>query len=168
MNIGILEPIDPTSAKEVLTNKRGIYFWNEKQSNDIVYIGIALGNGGLRRRICLQHLNEKYLEYRPHKQSAKHSFQLSHAITQVSKSTGKEKKGIDKSAFRKAIGRLQKLKPGSETVEYILRNLVLRVYESEDKEYIKELEKDLIKQYKPIFNSSHKGMETQQADGGNG
>lgn len=156
MDLPILKEIQLDKAGDSLSNKRGIYFWFSNVDNSIVYIGIAVGQGGLRKRIHLQHLNPKYLEFRSEKQSTKDAFQLQYAISKVSKSSGTLVQGIDKSSFRKSIGRKLSLKPGVDTVEYIQNNFLLKVFESEDKSQIKEMEKVLIKQYKPLFNTALK------------
>ncbi len=134
-------------VKNLLSTNRGIYFWFDVNDNSIVYIGIANGVGGLKRRIG-QHLNPKYLEPRSEKQhTSKDAFQLSHAIIK------NDKKAIDKSSFRKSIGRMLNLKPGDETVEYIRNNLRLEIFESDDKEHIENMEKEFIKRFKPKFNN---------------
>jgi hypothetical protein len=156
MGIPDTRPVDLQDAKSALGEKRGIYFWRDKQDDALVYIGIAVGKGGLKRRIVQQHLNPAYLEYRPHKHTSKDAFQLRFAPTRISKKTGESCLGIDKSAFRKSIGRMLQLKPGKETVSYIMNNLSLEVFESEDVEYIRELEKKLIAHFQPKFNSAHK------------
>ena len=43
---------------------KGIYVYTDKNTNEIEYIGSAVGNNGLRGRVWSQHLNEKYLEGR--------------------------------------------------------------------------------------------------------
>ena len=97
--------INLDKVSELLTNKRGIYFWCDKNDNIIVYIGIAVGAGGLKKRVVQQHLSPKYLEYRSEKHTLKDEFQLEFAVPRVSKKTGETMYGIDKSAFRKSIGR---------------------------------------------------------------
>jgi hypothetical protein len=133
---------------------RGIYLWTTNKG-EVVYIGIALGKNGLRHRICSQHLNPKYLEFREIKQNPKDAFQLEHAIVKL-RSNNQIKKGIDKSSFRKSIGRKLSIEPGIDTCNYILQNLKLKVFAHEDATFIKELEKNLISTIKPIFNSTHK------------
>ena len=81
---------------------------------------------------------------------------MEYAIPRASRKTGEIKHGIDKSTFRKSIGRMLLLKPGQETVNYIKANLRLEVFESEDIEFIKNMEKQLIVQKQPKFNSAHK------------
>ncbi len=148
--------VDLDKVSDLLTNKRGIYFWIDKNDNTLVYIGIAVGAGGLKKRVVQQHLSPKYLEYRSEKHTSKDEFQLKFAIPRVSKKTGETKYGIDKSAFRKSIGRMLQLKPGHETVNYIKANLMLEVFESEDVVLIKIMEKHLIAKNQPKFNSAHK------------
>lgn len=60
--------------------------------------------------------------------------------------------------FGKSIGRMLLLKPGDETVNYITANLRLEVFESEDVEFIKNLERKLILQFQPKFNSTYKSI----------
>lgn len=156
MNLPNTNSVELEEIKSHLTNKKGIYFWFDKSENVIVYIGIATGVGGLKKRIIQQHLSPKYLEYRAEKHTLKDVFQLKFAIPRVSKKTGDTKYGIDKSAFRKSIGRLLQLKPGDETVNYIRANLRLEVYESEDVELIKSMEKKLIEKNQPKFNSTYR------------
>lgn len=156
LNYPDTKKIDLEKISELLTNKRGIYFWIDKNDNSLVYIGIAVGVGGLKKRIIQQHLRVKYLEYRAEKHTSKDEFQLKFAIPRVSKRTRDTKYGIDKSAFRKSIGRMLQLKPGDETVNYIKTRLILQVFESEGIELIKNMEKRLIAQYQPKFNSAHK------------
>jgi len=148
--------VDLERISDLLTSKRGIYFWIDKNDNSLVYIGIAVGVGGLKKRVNQQHLSPKYLEYRSEKHTSKDEFQLKFSIPRVSKTTGVTNYGIDKSAFRKAIGRKLLLKPGQETVNYIKNNLILEVFESDDVEFIKSMEKKLIAKYQPKFNSAHK------------
>lgn len=50
------------------------------------------------------------------------------------------------------------LKPGDETVNYITANLRLEVFESEDVEFIKNLERKLILQFQPKFNSTYNSI----------
>ena len=156
VNIELLPEIQLTNAKAELSKNRGMYFWFDKETHEIVYIGIAVGVGGLRTRVALQHLNPNYLECRTKKHTAKDEFQIRHAIERVSTKDGSVKRGIDKSAFRKSIARKLKMKPGNDTVNYIHEHLYLKVYESEDVPVIKALEINLIGEYQPLFNTAHK------------
>lgn len=142
------------NARNEVPASRGIYLWTT-HNNDIVYIGIALGKNGLRHRICNQHLNPEYLEFRETKHNSKDSFQLEHAIVKI-RSNNQIKNGIDKSSFRKSIGRKLSIKPGASTCDYILENLKLKILTHEDSAFVKELEKNLIVFIQPIFNSTHK------------
>lgn len=148
--------VDLQNIKDLLSSNRGIYFWFDINDNSIVYIGIAVGSGGLKKRIIQQHLSHKYLEYREQKHTSKDDFQLKYAIPRRSVKTGEIIQGIDKSSFRKSIGRMLLLKPGEETVNYIKSNLRLEVFESEDIEFIKNMEKTLIQKIQPKFNSAYK------------
>lgn len=150
-----LKTINLKEHQEQLTAKKGIYFWFDVSTGECVYIGIACNKNGLKGRISRQHLNPKYLEFREHKHTSYDEFQLSHPVIKVS-SGGIEKRGIDKSSFRKSIGRKLKLYPGDETCSYILNNLTLRVHEDENEEYLKNLEREMIKKHQPKFNTSLK------------
>jgi hypothetical protein len=156
MEIELLQRIEPGKAGDFLSSKKGIYFWFDKNTDALVYIGIALGTGGLKRRIISQHLNPAYLEFRHEKHTKKDQFQLENAIQRVRKGGNTSQKGIDKSAFRKSIGRKLKLKPGLETASYILENLYLKIFESEITNDVRSLEIELIKKHEPIFNTAHK------------
>ena len=156
MNLSSLSVIDPQDASNAIPKNRGIYFWFDNKNDQLVYIGIAVGMGGLKKRIVSQHLNAKYLEYRSEKHTSKDQFQLKYAIERLSKKDGSIRKGIDKSAFRKSIGRKLSLKPGNETVSYIIDNLYLKIHQSEEVDYIKALEKKLIGMYQPKFNTTYK------------
>jgi len=149
-----LTKISPITAKEIIPKKTGIYFWFDKKSDELVYIGIGAGKNGLYNRIVRQHLNPKYIEYRSEKHSSKDFFQLSCPVKKVVK--GELKNGIDQSAFRKNIGRTLKIKPGEGTVNYILSTLYLKYIEIENIIELKEIEKKLIMNYKPLFNNSYK------------
>ena len=142
------------NVKNEVPASRGIYLW-KTLNDEIVYIGIALGKNGLRHRICSQHLNPEYLEFRETKHTYKDTFQLENAILKI-RSNNQVKKGIDKSSFRKSIGRKLSIEPGIGTCNYILENLKLKVFAHEDTVFVKELEKNLISTIKPIFNSTHK------------
>jgi len=145
--------IQPNGAKINLSNNHGIYFWFSN-NDELVYIGIATGVGGLKHRIVNQHLNSKYLEYRETKHTKKDTFQLKHAVERIAKDGKSIQKGIDKSAFRKAIGRAFKIKPGEETVKYIVKNMYLKVREIKNVEKLKVMEKKLIQKYRPCLNTN--------------
>ena len=109
----------------------------------------------MHHRICNQHLNPNYLEFRDSKHNTRDEFQLANAIPKLS-NKNILKKGIDKSSFRKSIGRNLKLKPGEETCDYIYKNLKLKVFESSNIKMIKELERELITKLSPLFNTTFK------------
>jgi hypothetical protein len=146
--------VDLLNVKKEVPTSKGIYLWTT-HNEEIVYIGIALGKNGLRHRICSQHLNPEYLEFREAKHNSKDTFQLKHAVVKT-RSNNQIKKGIDKSSFRKSIGRKLSIEPGIGTCKYIYDNLKLKVFVHEDVNFVKELEKNLISSIQPIFNSAHK------------
>jgi hypothetical protein len=150
MEIEKLEKISPKEAELKVPENTGIYFWFENKTNELVYIGYGTGEKGLYNRIILQEYNPNYIEYRESVHCSKDFFQLSHSI--IKKEGRILKKGIDKSALRKKIGRAYNVKPGKETIEYIMQNLYLKFYEIDDIKQIKELKKNLIKEYNPKLN----------------
>jgi len=155
MNIEDLKKINPKNANLEVTKNTGIYFWFKNETDELIYIGTGSGVNGLYNRIVRQHLNPKYIEYRSEKHSQeKDKFQLKHPIMKEVK--GVLKAGIDQSAFRKNIGRNYQIKPGDDTVNFILENLYLKYFEVSDIDELKELEKELIKKYNPELNISHK------------
>jgi len=160
MDLNSLALIDPKNAYEILSIRKGIYFWFYRGKCEPCYIGIAIGTGGLKRRVVSQHLNPKYLEFRASKHTEKDAYQMANSVERGSKDNNLLRSGIDKSAFRKSIGRKKSINPGSPTVEYIFNNFFLKVFESEDVDMIKKLEVDLIKKYEPEFNSSHRSRES--------
>lgn len=155
MKIKNLPRINLTEVLIRLTTAKGLYFFFDRRTDELVYVGLAVGSGGFKRRIVTQHLNSSYIEYRSEKHSSQDEFQLKHAILKIGKN-GELKKGIDKSAFRRSIGRKLQLRPGQETVEYITKNLYVRILQSEDIEHIMQLEKQLIARHQPVFNITPK------------
>ena len=131
---------------DFIPKETGLYAWFPKHTNEIIYVGIAAGKGGLYRRIVAQHLNCKYLEARTQKFTNKDDYQLSHPIYLSGKVA------IDKSAFRKNVAREQKLRAGEESVNYILRNFDLAYISDQDTSQIKNWETDIIKEKSPKYN----------------
>ncbi len=156
--------INYQDLKNSVPKEKGIYFWTKRKKLD--YIGIALNKNGLYGRIVLQHLNKKYLEYRETKHTLKDKFQLSHSINRKSKDGLIIKKGIDKSTFRKKIGRRYNLKPGSETVSYIKNKGTIKIYELKNikEENINLIESILISFFKPNFNDSKKNLILEETN----
>mgnify|MGYP001047697438 CR=1 FL=1 len=156
INISKLTKVDPkdSNLKVIVPKEKGIYFWCDKVSDEIKYIGTGSGVNGLYNRIIRQHLNPKYIEYRSEKHSQKDAFQLQHPI--MKKVKGVLKAGIDQSAFRKNVGRTFNIKPGEGTVNYIKENYYLKYLEMESKQELIALEKELINMHQPKLNISHK------------
>lgn len=115
-----------------------------------MYIGCALGRKGLYDRIVSQHFNCKYLESRKNKINERDLYQITDCLNKNNKIC------IDKSVLRKNIGRLHKLGAGIETTQFILDNFYLSYITMDelniDKKEIKQLEKELIELYSPIYN----------------
>jgi hypothetical protein len=99
---------DPlTLRREDIPSATGIYVWYAKGAGCPVYVGKASGRKGLRHRIWGQHLNPGYLEGRARKFTAADSFQLGCAVVVRGRPC------IDKSVFRRNIGRRERIAPGS-------------------------------------------------------
>ena len=105
---------DPlTLRREDIPSTPGVYVWYTKATRCPVYIGKAAGGKGLQHRIWAQHLNPGYLEGRAQKMTAADAFQRSCAVVVRGQSC------IDKSVFRRNIGRRMHIAPGQATVDYI-------------------------------------------------
>tara|TARA_S200000501_G_C20540883_1_gene619994 strand:+ start:62 stop:640 length:579 start_codon:yes stop_codon:yes gene_type:complete len=156
-----LVSLDYSNLNTVPKN-RGIYIWFRGLT--IEYIGVANNKNGLYGRVVRQHLNEEYLEFRPTSQSSKDTYQLTHAIEKV---VGNEiKYGIDKSTFRKKIGRKFELRPSKETVDYIKQNGSIKYVPVEDisKEKLDLIETLLIGFFKPELNDSKKNINVKEVN----
>ena len=159
-----LQVLDYQNINKDVLRIKGVYFWFKK--NDLQYIGIAGNRNGLYGRVVLQHLNEKYLEFRDKKQSSKDFYQLENSINRKRKGGVEVRKGIDKSTFRKKIGRKYNLKPGVETVNYIkekgtFKLLTLEKINAYDLNMIETI---LIAFFKPVFNDSKKNVVAKGVD----
>jgi hypothetical protein len=105
--------------REDIPRVPGIYVWFASADGRPVYVGSATGGAGLRHRIWAQHLNRRYLEGRSEKISAADEHQLEHAVLV------RGRRCIDKSVFRRSIGRCHRLPPGQATVDFIRDYLVV-------------------------------------------
>ncbi len=155
LNITKLKKINPKDPdlKMLIPKAKGLCFWFDNATDNMVYIGTGSGVNGLYNRIIRQHLNPKYIEYRAQVHDLeKDAYQLKYPILRESDGFP----GIDQSAFRKNIGRIYKVKPGSGTVNFIKDNFYLRFLEVDKKEELIALEKQLIFKYQPKLNISHK------------
>jgi hypothetical protein len=126
----------------------GLYVWYAVNDGEVLYVGKATGRGGLRRRICSQHLNPKYLESRPEKLRAADEFQ---------QSCGMRVGGnvcVDKSVFRRSLGRRFRLAPGAGTVQYIRDNLALAWLTADLIGDVPKRERELIRELNPSLNVS--------------
>ena len=108
---------DPLTLKSRdIPSETGNYVWYVKATGNPAYVGAASGSG-LRRRIWAQHLNPRYLEGREQKFTGADLFQLSCAVVV------RGRPWIDKSVFRRNIGRRERIAPGQATVDYIRHRL---------------------------------------------
>jgi hypothetical protein len=109
---------DPLTLKNLdIPSETGIYVWYFKRTGFPAYVGKACGRKGLRHRIWAQHLNPNYVEGRERKFTAADSFQLGCAVVV------RGRRCIDKSVFRRNIGRRERIAPGQGTVDYISQAL---------------------------------------------
>ncbi|MCB2358668.1 hypothetical protein [Clostridium estertheticum] len=148
INLKASSKIKPNLEKCSVPREQGIYAFFDK-NNEIMYVGCAWGEQGLYGRIIKKHLNENYLEYREEKHiKGKDDFQLKNTINKNGKNY------IDKSALRKNLGRILSLKPGYETVSYILTNFefAYTILNKITKDELLNLEKEVISLSSPIYN----------------
>jgi hypothetical protein len=132
---------DPlTLRREDVPSAPGIYVWYRKTDKRPFYVGRAAGRKGLRHRIWAQHLNPAYLEGRAEKINQADWFQFSCAVVV------RGQPRIDKSVFRRNVGRRERIGPGQPTVDFIRERLELAwvVLPQSD---IALLERDLIAQF---------------------
>lgn len=139
-NAATLKPDD-------VPRQRGLYAWYSIESGDLLYVGKATGRRGLRGRICSQHLNPQYVETRPEKFRPADEFQLS-----CGEVGGKV--CVDKSVFRRSIGRRFKLAPGEPTVRYIKEKLAVAWLTADVVGDVPKCELELIQVLEPVLNVS--------------
>tara|TARA_Y100000748_G_scaffold102977_1_gene85858 strand:+ start:1684 stop:2214 length:531 start_codon:yes stop_codon:yes gene_type:complete len=159
-----LAKVDMNKAEEQVPNTKGLYLWKNKKNQKYEYIGIATNKDGLKGRIVSKHLKEDYLEGREKKHSlTKDRFQLENPIF---KKNRPNKKFIDKSAFRKNVGRLLELCPGKETLAYIRNYGTFYFYSFEEieDEHLEAVETILIASLQPKFNISKKNVPIIYSD----
>ncbi len=150
MNVSGLRKYDPTKIEKVIPRDKGLYIWWSRETDKAVYVGRALNRNGLLGRVLRQHLNPKYLEYRPDKTcNAKRTVVLY------------GKKACEKSVFRKAISEKYNLDPGVESVDYILKNFLVSFFpmQTSSIEEVKQKEQFLIEELKPNFNKQYQYHE---------
>ena len=150
MNVSGLRKYDPTKIEKVIPRDKGLYIWWSRETDKAVYVGRALNRNGLLGRVLRQHLNPKYLEYRPDKTcNAKRTVVLN------------GKKACEKSVFRKAISEKYNLDPGVESVDYILKNFLVSFFpmQTSSIEEVKQKEQFLIEELKPNFNKQYQYHE---------
>jgi hypothetical protein len=118
----------------------GIYVWYFRNTRDPVYVGKASGNNGLRQRIWAQHLNPCYLEGRVKRMIATDDFQRYCNVP------GQEYPRVDKSMFRRNIGRRKHIAPGQATVDYIHEHFEV-IWVALPKVEVPALERQLISRF---------------------
>jgi hypothetical protein len=131
-------------------SERGLYVWYSIRDGEVLYVGKATGRGGLRRRICGQHLRPGYLESRPERLRPEDRFQLSCGVLADGRAC------VDKSVFRRGLGRRFELAPGEATVRYIRENLAVAWLTEDVLGEIPKCELDLIRELNPQLNVSGK------------
>lgn len=103
----------------------GVYLWRSKKDGQIVYIGQALGRGGLYQRINQQHLNERY-----------------------------RRKDVEKSAFRRNVAEEYKNLKWEEVVPFIIKNYTLSfiTFPKENERLVNFVEKLLQFELEPKYS----------------
>ena len=142
------QPLDPADDLTPLVPKRiGVYTWSTTEDSRVVYVGKATGRRGLHRRVVREHLNPRYLLTDQRKWSReKDAYQIAHHALVNGKPA------IDKSAFRKNIGRMHRLSPGQETVDFIRSRFVLRFVLVPTERAAVELERRVRSELLPRYN----------------
>jgi hypothetical protein len=135
-------------SREDIPSQQGLYVWYSTINDEVFYVGKATGRGGLRRRIWSQHLNPKYLESRPERLRSEDEFQCSCGVLAGGKVC------VDKSVFRRSLGRRFKLAPGEGTVAFIRQTLALAWLTADLLSEISKCELALIRELKPKLNVS--------------
>ena len=167
--LGIRRPAAELSRDEIPIAP-GLYVWSSWKGADILYVGKASGLAGLRKRIWSQHLNPKYVETRESRFRPADDFQRGCNVLSGGRVC------VDKSVFRRSLGRKFKLPPGHETVRHIRENLAVAwvTFTREAAPEIPHLERELIRDLRPSLNvnGTSSGKRTAnpalQSDGGVG
>lgn len=134
-----------TLMRSDIPTQKGVYGWF--RASEVIYIGTATGGGGLRNRIG-HHLSPRYLESRSDKLRPEDQFQLSCGVLLNGRPA------VDKSVFRRSLGRSLKLSPGEGTVDHIRQNLSVGwiPFPPDDVGKILSVEDALIKMKRPTLN----------------
>jgi hypothetical protein len=138
-----------TLSRDEIPVSQGLYVWSSANARDVLYVGKASNRGGLRGRIWSQHLNPRYLESRETKFIIPaDDFQRGCKVLRNGKVC------VDKSVFRRSIGRRFKLPPGEGTVRYIREHLSVAwvIFAPGLVREIPRLERELIRELKPSLN----------------
>ncbi len=136
-----------TLTRHDIPSEQGLYVWYATSSGEVFYVGKATGRAGLRKRIWSQHLGRRYLESRVEKFQSEDEFQRSCGVLVAGKVC------VDKSVFRRSIGRSLRLAPGEDTVRYIRQNLAVAWLTFADLGGdIPGYEVELIRELKPKLN----------------
>ena len=151
-----------TLSRDDIPTLQGLYVWSSASSGEVLYVGKASGRGGLRNRIWGQHLNPKYLESREETFQPADNFQRGCCVLIGGRVC------VDKSVFRRSIGRSLSLAPGERTVRYI-RDCLAVSWVTFAPDLIGDIprnELELIRELKPRFNKRGILREPRsQADG---
>ena len=138
-----------TLSRDEIPISQGLYVWSSASSGDVLYVGKASNRGGLRGRIWSQHLNPTYLESRETKfRTLADDFQRGCNVLRSGNVC------VDKSVFRRSIGRKFRLAPGEGTVRYIREHLSVAwvIFVPDLVREIPRFERELIRELKPSLN----------------
>ena len=111
---------------ETVPTCKGVYLWRCTRGGEVVYVGSAVGQEGLWKRIVRQHLNGSY----------------------------RMPDGQEKSVFRKAVAAHAGVRPGDQCVDLIRERFSVAYLgcPRDAREVIHEAEAALIRQLKPKYN----------------
>lgn len=134
--------------REDIPKEIGVYAWYLRTTDELVYIGRAIGKGGLRTRIWQQHLNPMYFENRKEVFNDRDSFQLSNPVL------NKGKIVICKSTFRRTLAYHHSLRAGTDCVAYMKEHFLLSFlsFGTADIQLVKDIEEELINKIQPKYN----------------
>ena len=113
---------------ETVPTCKGVYVWRSLKSGEAVYVGSAVGQEGLWKRIVRQHLNDSY----------------------------RMPDRGEKSVFRKAVAVDVGVRPGPQCVDLIKEqfSVAFLACPGDTTEVIHQAEAALIRQLKPKYNKA--------------
>ena len=128
-----------------IPSEKGLYIWWIAGSPEARYVGIALNKSGLFQRVARQHLNPKYLEYRPMKFGSWPVYLDTDGRSYV-----------EKSVFRKKVARSYGVTGGEPCVDLIKTIFEVSVMTAGvlPDESVRAAEKLIVSSFQPIYNTT--------------